>query len=200
MSLQYTLVGNPDGTGTITVYVDGIPKVADHTHTNYQAICDGALAGDESIVDLFDVVSQIEEKFSGLSERVSIYSGHVYFDNDLVDSSLTDQLIRLLDEGDEVQWISLVNFYEKIQQNPNEHSREQLYNWIRKYPSFTITLEGNLIGYKGVSSELYSTFGGKAIVDGKPIHGRIPYQVGSLVEMPRSEVTHDPAIGCSQGL
>ena len=97
-----------------------------------------------------------------------------------------------------------MNFYENILSNPNEHSREQLYGWLANYKSFTITYDGYIVGYKGVKTDAdgnrWSTSSGKAIVDGEEVTGYIPNEDFSTVEMPRSEVQHNPRSGCSTGL
>jgi hypothetical protein len=200
--LQFALVKNEEGSGII-VYVPGTaPKVADDTHPNFAKIVEGAENGDASVVKLFDVAETISEEFESLSERVSVKNGTVYLDNEPVHDSLTGQILRFMDEGED--FMPLVNFFENVQNNPNEHSREQLFSWLsgRK---FTINAAGNIVGYKGVNPTgtdggFESVHSGKAIVDGKMVNGRIPNKIGSTIEMPRGEVHHDPSQGCSTGL
>src|ERR1017187_6868414 len=198
MSIQYNIHNREDGTSTVAVYFGGELHVADNTHTNFDEICVGALEGDESIVDLFDVTTQIAERFANITERVSVANGRVYFDSDEIHNALTEQLIRFLDEGDEVEWIALANFYEKLAQNPCEHSREQLYEWLSKF-DFTITLDGDILAYKGVNDDLKSCTRGFGIVNGERVD-HVDNSVGNVVEMPRSSVNHNPSEGCSKGL
>jgi galactitol-specific phosphotransferase system IIB component len=198
MSIQYNIHSREDGTSTVAVYFGGELFVADNTHTNFEAIRAGALEGDESIVDLFDVTTQIAERFANITERVSVANGRVYFDGDEIHNALTEQLLRFLDEGDEVEWIALANFYEKLAQNPCEHSREQLYEWLSKF-DFTITLDGDILAYKGVNDDLTSCTRGQGIVNGEVVD-HVANDVGNVVEMARSTVQHDPSVGCSKGL
>jgi hypothetical protein len=69
---------------------------------------------------------------------------------------------------------------------------------------FAITADGLVVGYKGVKrdadGQLVSVQSGRAIVDGTVHVGNIPNPLGAVVEMPRGEVTFDPANGCSVGL
>jgi hypothetical protein len=88
---------------------------------------------------------------------------------------------------------------EKIYQNPNKHSRENLYDWLNAH-DFTINSEGNLLGYKGVRKDFGSISQGPGIVDGQPMNGSLPNKPGSILEMARSAVQHDPSVGCSSGL
>lgn len=203
-SMQYSLVSNGDRS-SITVFVPGDPDspyVAPEDHPNFQSIVSGAIAGDESIVDLFDLASTAAARFERLSERVTVANGRVYFDGDEVDSSVSRQIVRFIDEGVE-NFKPLVRFMENIAANPNDHSREQLFDWLNVRDGITISPDGLIVGYKGVKREgdkLLSKWSGSAIVDGERVTGYIPNAVGSVIEMPRSEVAHDPQQACSYGL
>jgi hypothetical protein len=201
MTIQYTLVGTEDGSN-LSVFVPGhAPQVAHSSHSQFQAILDGVLAGDESVIDLFDAARAAAARFEPLSERVSTRNGKLYLDGEEVHNVLADEVVRFLSEGVD-DWYPLVRFFENVQANPNEHSREQLFAWL-KNRDFTITGEGWIVGYKGVRTvgdQLTSINQGKAIVDGVEYSGAIPNEIGSVVEMPRSEVAFDPGVGCSTGL
>jgi hypothetical protein len=187
----------------VTVVVDGVPHVAGNDHPNYQEIVRLAAMGDESVVDLFDLSVVIARKFEQVSDRVSIRDGRVYLDGDEneVHSALNEQIVEFHKAG--VDFMPLVNFYDKIEQNPNPDSREQLYAWLKAH-KFTITPEGDLLGYKGVrktaDGKYQSINHGRAIVNGVEFTGAIPNNPGDVVTMPRSEVEHNPSSGCSRGL
>lgn len=201
--LQYTIIGNEDGESNIVVFVAGqAPQVASQSHPNFDAIVSGALAGDDSVIELFDIADAAAQKFHRLSERVTTANGRLYLDGEEVDNALSTQVLRFMDEGVE-DWKPLVAFFENVQANPNEHSREQLFEWLNRR-DFTITADGMIVGYKGVASDgdggYLSIHSGKAIVDGETVTGRIPTNPGSIVEMPRSEVEWNPSGGCHTGL
>lgn len=199
--MKYNIVSIGD-TSNITAFIDGEMYTASNDHPNWAAIAAGAVAGDESIVDLFDVSQTVSKRFEQLTERVSVRNGQVYFDGDVLDRAETKQIVRFLD-SDVEDWEPLVLFLEKVQTNPNEHSREQLYSWLEHH-DFPIDSDGDIIAYKGVrvvgGPDYFSINHGKAIVDGEEHSGAIPNAIGSVVEMPRSEVHHDPTTGCSRGL
>lgn len=199
--LQYSLVGNGDEQ-FVTVFVPGdTPKVAQSSHPNFTQIVNRALEGDVSVVELFDLASTIAARFDSLSERVSVANGRVYFDGDEIHSALTKQILRCLEYDDDAL-TAFVNFFENVQNNPNAHSREQLYEWLDRH-DFTITTDGMIVGYKGVrvtDDGFVSISHGPAVVDGEPVNGAVPNYVGAIVEMPRSNVVHDPGVGCSVGL
>jgi len=202
--MKYSLI-NHDTFSNITVVHDGELYTASNDHPAFEKIVSGAIAGDESIVTLFNPEKAVAESFNKVSERVSLRSGKVYLDNELVDGSLTDQIVRFHTEGQD--FTALVKFLENIANNPSSHSRTQLYDWLRDR-DFTIDSDGHIIGYKGVQTgtdndgnTTYSSIShGDAIVDGKEYSGAIPNYVGAVVEMPRSAVTWNPNIACNTGL
>jgi len=199
---MFTLV-KTDDEQIITVFAGGSPLVATSTHPNFDEIVQAALDNDlEGIDQLFDVSYMVAQRFETLSERVSVANGRVYFDGDEVNNALTKQIVRFLDE-DIMDWVPLVNFFEKVQANPNEHSREQLFSWLDAR-DFTLTSTGDFIAYKGVTTDVegnpLSISSGRAIVDGEAVNGRVPNPIKAVVQMPREQVAFNPSDGCSTGL
>jgi hypothetical protein len=201
LSLSYTIVGDDDG-ANIVVFVPGeSPAVAHSTHPRYAEIVEGAKAGDESVIGLFDLAETVAARFEKLSERISTANGRLYLDGEEIANALTAQVLRFLDEGVN-DWRPLVAFFENVQANPSADSRDQLYAWLERR-DFAITPDGLIIGYKGVrktSEGLFSINSGRAIVNGVTHNGRIPNELGATVEMPRSAVEFNPSQGCSTGL
>jgi hypothetical protein len=198
--LSFTIVGDEDESN-IVVYVAGQMRVAHSSHPYFEQIIEGARSGDESIVGLFDLAEAAASRFEKLSERVSVANGTIYLDGEPIDNALTEQVLRFIDAGVD-DWKPLVAFFENVQANVNEHSREQLYTWLAN-ENFTITPDGLIVGYKGVRKTddgLVSINSGRAIVNGVVHNGNIPQPFGGIVEMPRSEVQHDPSVGCHRGL
>lgn len=210
---QYSIVSSGDDS-FVTAFIPGqaAPLVAAKSgHPNFDAIIAGLVSGEatnDELVRLFDVSVAVAEKFEKLSDRVLVEGGHVLFDGAVVDNSVTQQIVRFLNDGDD--FAPLVAFMENVMDNPNEHSREQLYDWLSKR-DFTITSDGMIVGYKGVASD--STYGYRSISSGRePVFvttedgettrhtGQIPNLLGATVEMDRSLVQHDPSVGCHVGL
>lgn len=206
--MQFKITGQND-TATVSAVLNGTLYVADSSHVNFDNIVDALLNDDSdetTVAEMFDVESAIAKQFEVLSDRVSFKRGKVYFDGDEVHSVLADQISRLVSDGEPVG--PLVLFMENVYQNPNEHSREQLFGWLDKR-NFAITEDGHFLAYKSVYSgyagsdndyEYRSVSGGRAVVDGTEYEGQIPQGIGSVVTMPRSEVQHDPSVGCHTGL
>lgn len=199
-ALQYKLVYSDEG-ANITVFANGEMYPATQDHPEWDRIVEGAKAGDVSVVELFDLSAKVAKHFERLTDRVSVANGLLYLDGDAIHNSLSDEVIRFVEAGVD-NWKPLVAFFEKVQTNPQEYSREQLYSWLTHH-EFTITSDGDIVGYKGVSvvADGYTSKSqGTATVNGVVHTGRIPQKVGDVVEMPRSAVAFDPSQGCSAGL
>lgn len=209
MSIAYTM-SVTDEMSALTVFVNGQVKVATGDHPSWSRLKQIVETPDndglaDELTRLLDPSMAVSAFFEPLSERVSIRNGHVYVDGDEISGALADHILRYIDEDNDPG--PLVRFLENVLANPNEHSREQLYRWLEKH-KFAITEEGNFLAYKGVRNRTgdsteypYESISqGSAIVDSQPYQGAIPNGVGAVVEMPRSEVFHDPAVGCNTGL
>lgn len=207
---KYNITRDDGELSSITVFFDGdpLPKVATVGTASFKdivAACENPETDPEVIKEMFNVGKAVVRKFSQLTERVSIADGRLFFDNDPVDEAVAKVILAFYVEGND-NLMPLVHFYEKLMQNPNEHSRQMLYTWMSKF-NFGIMPDGDLVAYKGVArtggpaEDIFrSIHSGKAIVNGELHTGTIPTSPGVVVEMPRSEVNHDPRVGCSTGL
>jgi hypothetical protein len=201
---RYKYVQDENG-ATIAALIEGELFTATDRNPGFQGILDALResAPATAIRELFDATLTVARRFEALSERVTLAGGRLYFDGDLIDNALTDQVLRFIDEGRE-DWRPLVNFFEKVSLNPNAHSREQLFDWLSRH-EFAITPDGDFVAYKGVNSGSEKAFqsvsGGPAVVNGVPhTSGPVQQNIGDVVEMARSRVHHDPTQGCSVGL
>lgn len=208
--VKFNLVSNEeDDTEQLTVIVKGKGQFpVPPNHPNFEAILAKARADDPSVLDLFDLALTAGTKFQPLTERISYAHGNLYLDGEPLHTALAEQIVGFVRDGED-DYKPLVNFYEKMATNPQPESVEHLYKFIKvnhdkDTGAFTVTEDGNFIAYKGVASDgnggYVSTHGGKAIVDGEVVEGRIPNRVGSVVSMPRDEVRFDPSNHCSTGL
>lgn len=208
--ISYSLVRDTHGESLTIVYSDGETSVVPSTHPKFSAVRDLVLDPDTSLKDLdedkirnmLDIVTSVGSRLKSLSDRVRVSGNKILFDGDILDNTLADHILRLIENDDDNGYRPLVNFLEKVQTNPSERSRESLYSWL-KDRSFTITPDGDFLAYKGVKVEdgvSLSIHSGKAFVNGEVIEGYIPNPVGAVIEMPRSKVQENTSIGCSTGL
>jgi hypothetical protein len=190
--------------------------MADSFHPHFDEIVAGLRSGDNRVWDLFDVAGGIRRRFEQITDRVSWNGSEILWDGDPIHSVLADQLARAVQEGKSANYTALAKFWEKVESNPEPHSREQAYDFLAAH-KFQITPEGDVIGFKGVS-KTYTAADGvdvyhsvarsqvtgvpSAFVNGKPIEplSTVPQSIGDTVTMPRSEVAHDPTQACKRGL
>jgi len=203
--------------------LDGVPSLAVVVHDGniYQAVAGfhpnfnmifQALEDnprDESVIPLFDIEKTLNNELSKiLSERVSVRNGEVLFDGDPLNNGVAKQILRFVEEGLTDRLTAVVAFTEKVMTNPQEHSRDQLFNWLARF-DFTITEEGDIVGYKGcnvgnnespVSSRPAPEKDG-VIRNGEAVVNEYVKNLdGDVIEMPRSKVDFNAGVGCSVGL
>lgn len=160
---------------------------------------------DEGVVELFDLSKPVAAKFEKISDRVTVSGGRVFFDLDPVDEVISQQIVRYMEAGIS-NWQSLVNFLERLYQNPSANSRTELYAWLEN-GNFTITDDGRFVGYKGVqtrngvpSSTRPAPASEMVTVNGEQVVGYVPNNDGAVISMPRSKVDEDLNRHCSNGL
>jgi hypothetical protein len=199
-NVQFIISNGEDGRRSATAFSPSQgPLVADNTHPAYEEIEEALIDGatDEEIVRLFDASAFVAENFDRVTERVSVAAGRVFFDGDEQHDAVARQIVAVLNEGGDV--LALARFMEKLAANPSARSREQLYEWLNRH-AFTIDQDGDVVAYKGVTSDLKSIHHGPAIVDGEAVNGAVPNHLGAVVEIARSAVVDDAANGCAFGL
>lgn len=191
-----------NGSESVVLSGAGLSTVVPGSHPRFRQLLDyldGCGNPDaRRIRELTDVGTGLAVSLRRLSERVSFDGTHLRFDGDLIDTSLSRHIVRMIRDGDE-NYARWVRFLEHLAANPSRRSRMHLFTWLADR-DFTLLPDGHLLGYKGVGSDGLSISSGTAIVNGVKHHGRIPNPVGATVEMPRQEVNPDRDHGCSTGL
>lgn len=201
--LRYNLVVTGDQEN-LTAFIDGEMYVASNTHPNWTTIKRMVVVDrDESVVDQFDVGETIINRFRRLSTNVAIENDEVTLDGDPLDDSLTKKIKELVESGSD-DWRPFVNFLDKVQANPSENSKTQLYTFLAAH-QYDILPDGNILGYKGVNRDGDEYFksihsGTASVNDVVQTNQQIRQAVGDTVTMPRSAVTDDPNQSCSYGL
>lgn len=199
--MKYNITTREGDQESVTVFIGADSLVATKDHPRFGEIAAYLTGGgddEKALRGLFDVSLALAGHFQHLSERVTANMGAIYLDGDPLHNALTDTIVRFMADGERA--ISpLANFMEKIEQNPNHHSKANLFRWLEKH-DFAIDNDGDFYAYKGVTSDHTSLNTGTAMVNGNVVKGKIPNQAGTIIEMPRSKVQHDPKIGCHTGL
>lgn len=169
----------------------------------------------ETIIRLMVPVREVGKRLiqvQGLMQgRMTLQDNKLFVDGDPMDPALEGHILRMVREDGSLKgdrnWRSFAKFVENLYSNMNEHVRQQLFGWLSYENTygrgFTITADGCFIGYKGcagTAEEPVSRHRGPAVVDGVPMNGAIPNKPGSIIELARSQVQFDPAVGCASGL
>ncbi len=163
---------------------------------------------DVSVIDLFNLERAVSVAFQRVSPHITVKNGEVLYDGDILHNGVAKQILRLVDENSLDRAEAVAAFAEKVMTNPQAHSREQLFTWLDRH-AFTITSEGNFVGYKGCNVDLdgvpvssrVAPQKDKVTVNGVDVSGKpVPNQPGDVVEMPRSLVDFNAGVGCSVGL
>lgn len=140
-----------------------------------------------SIIDR-DIVSDFKSKTGALS----IKNGELFYigkslnnDKHWVDEYVVERVLEFHQK--QIPTSPLMNFIEKLYQNPSENSRKHLYRFLNKN-GFAITGDGDFLGYRAVTNEFLDkrtlTF------DNRP---------GNILSMLRENVDPDPSSSCSRG-
>jgi len=203
--ITFHLIKNPDL--EVIVVIDaknGRSEQANSNHPYWDEIVDGAWNSDPEVFDYFNLPKTLAEKMMVLSDRVSYDHDTVYFDGDPTMGPLADHLMRTVRAGDR-DVAPIVAFWEKLASNPDKRSRDLLFDWLAAH-EFSITPDGDIVGYKGLSYEGKSTRAGEGRVEAADgtvteyTNDYLPNEDGSVVSMPRSKVDSDPNSSCSTGL
>ena len=204
--MQYSIVGDGDNQ-FLTVFDPSYtkPGVMHSSHPNFDKVVDAIEAGVYVEETAFDPAEAAREAFEALGDRVTIKGSTVYLDGDPVDNSVTKAIVRWMQDG-ERDWNPLVRFFENIQGNPSEASREQLYSFLAAN-DYSLTRDGEIVGYKAVRELEDGSFQsinagnpGDVQVNGEDAAARPVQQVGDTVTMARSKVDPSSAAYCSVGL
>ena len=218
----FSLTAGDNGSQVSIVFSDGSTETITDKHANFDAIVQALIGKPEGygpvVYDLANIAKTVGRKFKNLSPRVTTDGSDLFFDGDAIDNSLAKFILKLLredaqksaaffggeaaDAGDEesqTTWEALVKFLELLYANPNEKSRESLYEFISRY-GLTIRKDGHFIAYKGLRDDFGSVNKGYGIVDGVEMTGALPNKPGSILRFPRKDVNSNTQVGCAQGL
>ena len=174
------------GDGNITLVLNGEQFFIVKEDPSYdkvrQALSDNASA--EELLVLVDKEKEVADYVH--STDIQIKNGCVFYDGEEVHNTLTDRILTFMKEGLPVT--PLVNFLEKLMQNPSYSARQELFDFL-EHKHLPITEDGDFLAYKAVNSEYMDKYTGK-----------INNRVGSSVEMVRWGVDDDRGHGCASGL
>lgn len=176
----------------VTLYINSETHEVDRTHAQYQAILDlikqDAVDAAEQIKSLLTkAITAIKTAVAAAPKSgVTFEDGQVKYNGEAIHNSLTDRMLRMIDEGFPVQ--PLVAFLEKLQTNPSFRVVNSLYGFLEA-GGIPIAEDGDLYAYKAIRT------------DWTDIHsGTIDNSIGQAPQVPRNKVDEDANRTCSYGL
>ena len=203
MLLAYNIVDKESGV-YITLMLDYKNHiVTSDNHHNIGDVLEALRAGDtERLKNLLT-----PENFKGYVSKAGITvedsTGIVMYGGQPLHNAITKKISRFYQEN--VPYEYLVKFLKNIMDNPDEHSRKQLYTFMEAN-DLPIDQDGNFIAYKRLRNDFTSVNSGKGFVtypDGTERYEEswhIPNNTGNTVHVERSYVDNNPDSACSYGL
>ncbi len=192
MKVQFHASVSSEGERVITIIHEGKIQHVPKDHPNFVRILD-ALMTDQDPFPFFNITAAI----AGIDTRLKVHDDTVIFEGKPVHAEVVGAIERYRLEGRDMTGI--VKFLERLEKNPSEHARQQLFDWVRT-SGLIINADGMFIGWKGVRDDGTSVTAGSASIDGVRITGNIPNRVGTTITMPREEVDARGENACSFGL
>ncbi|UDL15979.1 hypothetical protein QEH42_gp239 [Microbacterium phage Pumpernickel] len=202
---RYSITSSDEFQGASILLSDGTVKTVASDHPRYAELVTyltSNVTHDEShIVALAEPIQAAAEKLTSLTSRISREGSALLFDGEGIEGEFVEHILKLLDQkGEDSDWLSYVRFLERLQNNPSKKSRKHLGAFVLTH-GLSITSDGMLVAYKGVSSDGRSVHSGFGIVNGRTYaNDRLPNEVGSVIEIPRHMVDDDRSVACSTGL
>lgn len=207
--LDYVCMKTAAG-ASLTTYIDGELKTLTHQHPNFDEVLQTLESQDPDgdPIDEAHLLDLVEENTSAGATRAlrTLVDGvtfdddtnQLFFQGEAVHGTIREHIVQRLIEGSS-DWRPLAKFLQNLGDNPSYHSREQLYDWLVK-TGVTITPEGEIIAYKGLTQEGYSHHDGGAFVDDVWVDGQVPNEVGTTISLDRTKIDDNPSRACSYGL
>jgi len=177
--IPYTLTSS-----SLTVLINGLPKVVDKTHANFKSIIEAVQEGDvDKVIKLSDVSTSINT-FG--NSKIVVKNGNVYYKDTLLENYGVDKVLEFMELDLPVE--PIIKFLDNLMDNPSYRAVKELYKFL-EVGQMPLTDDGNFLCYKKVDRNF------------KDIHsGTFDNSVGSICEMPRNMVDEDSSRTCSAGL
>jgi len=187
----------------ITISKGGKTHIVGRQYAQFQSIVDALNEGDfETAFDLADMATALTKQSGGAFE---VKEGVVFRNGLPVHNVVTERIIKFQNDG--LPYKPLVKFLENLMQNPSARSTNELYKFL-EHKAMPITEDGCFLAYKAVGQDYLSITSGKTEVrvseDGgktfRTVTGKVPNNVGNILEVDRNQVDDNAERTCSFGL
>lgn len=169
---------------SITLVLNGKPLTMAASHASFKEAKKRIAAQDfDGIENLFDAGKAVVAFTSG---KITVDGSSVMYNGKPVHNYVVDRILAFMQEG--LPYQPLINFLEKLMQNPSFRAVNELYSFL-EHGKLPICEDGDFLAYRNVTS------------DYKDIRtGTFDNSIGAICEMPRNQVDEDSKRTCSSGL
>jgi hypothetical protein len=166
-----------------TVFPNGKPFLMETTDRRYSEVKDLVLKGasQEEVQDLVDNLSIFVKNNFEIDEM-----GNLLWGGEVIHNALSFRIKEMISGGYSLE--PTKRFLDKINENPSETSRSELYDFL-KVNSLPITEDGDFLAYKRVRLDYFDIYS-----------KTIDNSVGRTVSMTREKVDDNKDNTCSTGL
>lgn len=198
-----------DATGLTISTPEGDLIILSAEDVAFTSVKDYALGGGRDITAIRELISGAKDAVvSAVKDAEAVVDGddgdeYRIKHGDPVSDVVFSTAVRAGREG---KSDAVAAFLSRLKKNPSAASRSQLFAWL-KAEGFTLTTDGLIVWYKGVSDDFKSISAGKepvtvTLADGTSVvhTGNIPYPIGVVVTIPRELVDDNRHASCSVGL
>lgn len=187
----------------VTISKNGRTVIVGKQYADFNKIVDALKAKDfDKAFDLADRATALTKQSNGEFE---VKNGVVYRNGLPIHNVVTERIIQFQNDG--LPFEPLVKFLENLMANPSARSVSELYKFLEN-KFLPITEDGYFLAYKAVQNDYRSITSGSTVVrvsrdKGKTwesVTGKVPNNVGNIVEVDRNQVDDNAERTCSFGL
>ena len=175
------------GDGNITLILFGEQYFINVEDSQHATVMDALRnnATEDELLTLIDKAVAIQD-YTSESGLIEVKDGCVFYDGEELHNSLTERILTFMGEGLPVE--PLLNFMEKMMQNPSFAARRELFDFL-EHKSLPLTEDGDFLAYKAVKHDYSDKWSGS-----------YDNSIGTVAKMKRFSVDDDRNNGCSAGL
>lgn len=179
MNIRYTIVND-----SVSIVHNGSVITIRRGQPNFNMVVNALVSGNyEQAVKSARTDEAIKQWAKG---RFKVVDGFIEFDSVKINDELNNRIFAMIEEGKDPD--PLFRFWERLSANPSHRSVSQLWNFLNLV-GIPLTSDGCFLAYKGVRNDFFDQHSGK--FENKP---------GSVISMPRNQISDDPNHACHAGL
>lgn len=187
----------------VTLSANGRTIIVGKQYADFGGIVDALKRKD------FDTAFSMADRATALTKQSNgefeVKNGVVFRNGLPIHNVVTERIIEFQNQG--LPFDSLIKFLENLMQNPSARSVSELYKFLENR-FMPITEDGHFLAYKAVDSDYRSITSGSTVVKvstdgGKTFTnqtGKLPNNVGNILEVERNQVDDNAERTCSFGL